>query len=61
MPTFNRKAFNPKPSGYDLNMTLTAQLYQEFKTFFPEKAVEYFVLYYELSPFLLEPCRFLLM
>src|SRR5688500_14225602 len=29
------------------NKTLAAQLYQEFKTFFPENAVEYFVSYYE--------------
>jgi excinuclease ABC subunit B len=29
------------------NKTLAAQLYQEFKTFFPENAVEYFVLYYD--------------
>ncbi len=28
------------------NKTLAAQLYQEFKTFFPENAVEYFVSYY---------------
>jgi excinuclease ABC subunit B len=28
------------------NKTLAAQLYQEFKTFFPENAVEYFVYYY---------------
>jgi excinuclease ABC subunit B len=29
------------------NKTLTAQLYQEFKEFFPENAVEYFVSYYD--------------
>ncbi len=29
------------------NKTLTAQLYSEFKTFFPENAVEYFVSYYD--------------
>ncbi|MDQ3181217.1 MAG: DEAD/DEAH box helicase family protein, partial [Acidobacteriota bacterium] len=29
------------------NKTLAAQLYQEFKTFFPENAVEYFVSYYD--------------
>ncbi|MCC7521886.1 MAG: excinuclease ABC subunit UvrB [Flavobacteriaceae bacterium] len=29
------------------NKTLAAQLYQEFKTFFPESAVEYFVSYYD--------------
>ncbi|MEJ7624316.1 MAG: excinuclease ABC subunit UvrB [Pyrinomonadaceae bacterium] len=29
------------------NKTLAAQLYQEFKTFFPESSVEYFVSYYD--------------
>ena len=29
------------------NKTLAAQLFQEFKTFFPENAVEYFVSYYD--------------
>src|SRR5438094_4809132 len=29
------------------NKTLAAQLYQEFKTFFPRNAVEYFVSYYD--------------
>src|SRR6266404_9165675 len=29
------------------NKTLAAQLYQEFKRFFPENAVEYFVCYYD--------------
>src|SRR5215204_5873455 len=29
------------------NKTLAAQLYQEFKTFFPENSVEYFVSYYD--------------
>jgi excinuclease ABC subunit B len=29
------------------NKTLVAQLYQEFKTFFPDNAVEYFVSYYD--------------
>lgn len=29
------------------NKTLAAQLYGEFKEFFPENAVEYFVSYYE--------------
>src|ERR1700704_471271 len=29
------------------NKTLAAQLYQEFKTFFPTNAVEYFVSYYD--------------
>lgn len=29
------------------NKTLSAQLYKEFKTFFPENAVEYFVSYYD--------------
>jgi excinuclease ABC subunit B len=29
------------------NKTLAAQLYQEFRLFFPENAVDYFVSYYE--------------
>jgi excinuclease ABC subunit B len=29
------------------NKTLAGQLYGEFKEFFPENAVEYFVSYYE--------------
>src|SRR5215813_13290285 len=29
------------------NKTLAAQLYQEFRTLFPENAVEYFVSYYD--------------
>src|SRR4029077_8588010 len=29
------------------NKTLAAQLYQEFKTFFPDNSVEYFVSYYD--------------
>src|SRR3984893_6879077 len=29
------------------NKTLAAQLYQEFRLFFPENAVEYFVSYYD--------------
>ena len=29
------------------NKTLAAQLYSEFKTFFPENAVEYFISYYD--------------
>src|SRR4051812_19503783 len=29
------------------NKTLAAQLYEEFKEFFPENAVEYFVSYYD--------------
>ncbi len=29
------------------NKTLAAQLYNEFKTFFPHNAVEYFVSYYD--------------
>ena len=29
------------------NKTLAAQLYQEFRNFFPENAVEYFVSYYD--------------
>src|SRR2546422_8910059 len=31
------------------NKTLAAQLYHEFKTFFPSNAVEYFVSYYDYS------------
>ena len=31
------------------NKTLAAQLYSEFKEFFPENAVEYFVSFYENS------------
>ena len=31
------------------NKTLAAQLYSEFKQFFPENAVEYFVSYYDYS------------
>src|ERR1043165_1157957 len=31
------------------NKTLAAQLYHEFKSFFPENAVEYFVSYYDFS------------
>ena len=33
------------------NKTLVAQLYVEFKEFFPENAVEYFVSYYEIAIF----------
>ena len=32
------------------NKILAAQLYGEFKSFFPENAVEYFVSYYDYSP-----------
>ena len=36
------------------NKTLAAQLYSEFKQFFPENAVEYFVSYYDYyQPFFL--------
>ena len=31
------------------NKTLAAQLYGEFKSFFPDNAVEYFVSYYDYS------------
>ena len=31
------------------NKTLAAQLYSEFREFFPNNAVEYFVSYYDLS------------
>ena len=33
------------------NKTLAAQLYSEFKSFFPENAVEYFVSYYDYYHF----------
>ena len=32
------------------NKTLAAQLYGEFKSFFPANAVEYFVSYYDTAP-----------
>ena len=32
------------------NKTLAAQLYQEFRRFFPHNAVEYFVSYYDYYP-----------
>ncbi len=32
------------------NKTLAAQLYSEFKSFFPDNAVEYFVSYYDYQP-----------
>src|ERR1035437_9222020 len=32
------------------NKTLAAQLYSEFKNFFPHNAVEYFVSYFDYSP-----------
>src|ERR1700745_551790 len=32
------------------NKTLAAQLYHEFKSFFPQNAVEYFVSYYDFYP-----------
>src|SRR4029079_10480729 len=35
------------PLGLAHNKTLAAQLYQEFKAFFPDNAVEYFVSYYD--------------
>ena len=31
------------------NKTLAGQLYSEFKEFFPENAVEYFISYYKMS------------
>lgn len=37
---------NPHPV-ISHNKTLAAQLYAEFKSFFPENAVEYFVSYYD--------------
>ena len=39
---------DPAPRDYLApNKTLAAQLYGEFKGFFPENAVEYFVSYYD--------------
>ena len=32
------------------NKTLAAQLFSEFKAFFPESAVQYFVSYYDYNP-----------
>src|SRR6185295_602717 len=41
-------ARNQKPTlVISPNKTLAAQLYQEFREFFPENAVEYFVSYYD--------------
>ena len=39
------------------NKTLAAQLYGEFKEFFPENAVEYFVSYYDYYQPEAEPLR----
>ena len=36
------------------NKTLVAQLYAEFKEFFPENAVEYFTSYYDFYQFLVQ-------
>ena len=33
------------------NKTLAGQLYSEFKEFFPENRVEYFVSYYDIGTF----------
>ena len=42
------------------NKTLSAQLYREFKSFFPENAVEYFVSYYDYyQPEAYVPARYL--
>ncbi len=41
------KKFNRPTLILAHNKTLAAQLYQEFKTFFPNNAVEYFVSYYD--------------
>src|SRR3989304_6068105 len=40
-------AVNPPTLVMAHNKTLAAQLYQEFKEFFPDNAVEYFVSYYD--------------
>ena len=37
------------------NKTLAAQLYSEFKNFFPENAVEYFVSYYDYYQLIFRP------
>src|SRR5437588_64034 len=42
MPSLGRQALVLAP-----NKTLAAQLYSEFREFFPENAVEYFVSYYD--------------
>ena len=39
------------------NKTLAAQLYSEFKEFFPENAVEYFVSYYDYYQIGRASCR----
>ena len=39
--------FQARKAEYEQNKTLAAQLYGEFKSFFPENAVEYFVSYYD--------------
>jgi excinuclease ABC subunit B len=36
------------------NKTLAAQLYGEFRQFFPENAVEYFVSYYDYYPLMMK-------
>jgi len=36
-----------RPSSFSHNKTLAAQLYSEFKQFFPRNAVEYFVSYFD--------------
>ena len=41
------EAFNRPALVLAHNKTLAAQLYHEFKSFFPENAVEYFVSYYD--------------
>ena len=43
----DRPAASGRPSIISHNKTLAAQLYSEFKNFFPENAVEYFVSYYD--------------
>ena len=37
------------------NKTLAAQLYEEFKSFFPENLVEYFVPYYDYNSSFIRP------
>jgi excinuclease ABC subunit B len=43
----DRAAATARRSVMAHNKTLAAQLYQEFRRFFPENAVEYFVSYYD--------------
>jgi excinuclease UvrABC helicase subunit UvrB len=44
-----QRALNKPTLIISHNKTLVAQLYGEFKAYFPENAVEYFVSYYEIA------------